>query len=68
MTINFFPSYAIQNEGCFYWGWFPACEIQLFIIMPWVIYGILSIKSKVIYQSVASGFGFQRMKPSYLIE
>jgi len=27
MTINFFPSYMIANEGCYYWGWFVACEI-----------------------------------------
>lgn len=25
-TINFFPSYMIANEGCFYWGWFVAIE------------------------------------------
>ena len=27
MTINFFPEYVIANEGCYYWGWFPACEV-----------------------------------------
>lgn len=27
MTINFFPSYVIANEGCFFWGWFPPCEL-----------------------------------------
>jgi len=27
MTINFFPSYVIANEGCFFWGWYPACDI-----------------------------------------
>ena len=28
MTINFFPSYVIANEGCYYWGWFPSCELD----------------------------------------
>ena len=56
MTINFFPSYAIQNEGCFYWGWYPACEIQIFILLPWVVYGILSMKSKVM-QAVTVAVG-----------
>ena len=27
MTINIFPEYVIANEGCYYWGWFPSCEI-----------------------------------------
>jgi len=27
MTINFIPNYVIANEGCFYWGWFPPCEL-----------------------------------------
>ena len=27
MTINFIPSYVIANEGCFYWGWYPAAEL-----------------------------------------
>ena len=38
MTINFFPDNAIANEGCYYWGWYPACELQLFLVMPWVAY------------------------------
>lgn len=38
MTINFFPGYVIANEGCFYWGWFTACEMQLFIIIPIFVY------------------------------
>ena len=46
MTINFIPEYVIANEGCYYWGWFPACEIQLFLVLPWIIYAIISIKSK----------------------
>lgn len=27
MTINLYPGYVIANEGCFYWGWFTACEM-----------------------------------------
>ena len=45
MTINFFPGYAVANEGCFYWGWFVACEMQLFLIIPTLVY-ILHIKLK----------------------
>jgi peptidoglycan/LPS O-acetylase OafA/YrhL len=26
------------NEGCFYWGWFIACEMQLFLITPLLVY------------------------------
>ena len=45
MTINFTPKIENSNIGCFYWGWFPACELQLFIFVPWLVYGILSLKS-----------------------
>jgi peptidoglycan/LPS O-acetylase OafA/YrhL len=45
MTINFFPDYAIANEGCYYWGWYPPCELQLFLVMPWIAYLLLKIKS-----------------------
>ena len=27
MTINFIPEYVIANEGCFYWGWYPPCDL-----------------------------------------
>ncbi len=37
MTINFFPSYAIANEGCFYWGWFVACEMQIMFFTPLIV-------------------------------
>ena len=46
MTINFIPDYVIANEGCFYWGWYPACEVQLFIVMPWIAYAILKANKK----------------------
>jgi hypothetical protein len=45
MTINFFPGYSIANEGCFYWGWFPACELQLFLVAPAVVY-LLHVKCR----------------------
>lgn len=45
MTINFFPDSSIANEGCYYWGWFPPCEIQLFLVIPWIAYMILKVKS-----------------------
>lgn len=43
MTINFFPGYAVANEGCYYWGWFVACEMQLFLVIPPLVY-LLSVK------------------------
>ena len=45
MTINFFPGYVVANEGCFYWGWFTACEMQLFLIIPLLVY-ILEFRLK----------------------
>lgn len=56
MTINFFPNYVIANEGCFYWGWYPACEMQLFIVMPWIVYAILKVRSS-LWQCVLVTFG-----------
>ena len=46
MTIDFIPSYVVANEGCFYWGWFPACDLQIFLVLPWLIYAAFSIKNK----------------------
>ena len=48
LTMNFFPSYMIANEGCFFWGWFVCCEMQLFILLPWVV--ILMKKCKPAFQ------------------
>ena len=45
MTINFVPKYVIANEGCFFWGWYPACEIQIFIVLPIIVYLIFKIKA-----------------------
>lgn len=45
MTINFVPNYVIANEGCYYWGWYPAAELQLFIVTPWIAYLILRVRS-----------------------
>lgn len=45
MTINFFPSYVIANEGCYYWGWYPACDLQIYLIMPLIVYASLQVKS-----------------------
>jgi hypothetical protein len=45
MTSNFFPDNVIANEGCFYWGWFPPCEVQIMILLPWVIWLIIRLKN-----------------------
>jgi hypothetical protein len=44
MTINFFPSYVIANEGCYFWGWFPPCEIQIFLVLPFLVYAACLMK------------------------
>lgn len=38
MTINFIPSHVIANEGCFYWGWFVPCLLQLALFLPFIVF------------------------------
>jgi hypothetical protein len=45
-TINLFPSYAIANEGCYFWGWYPACDLQLFLVIPWIVYACYRTKAR----------------------
>jgi hypothetical protein len=45
MTINLYPGYVVANEGCFYWGWYVACELQLFLVVPFFVY-LLEYKLK----------------------
>ena len=40
MTINEIPRYTIANEGCFYWGWVVAAEMQIILVLPFLIYGL----------------------------
>jgi hypothetical protein len=44
MTINFFPEYVIANEGCYYWGWYPACDFQIFLFLPIFVYLVFKQK------------------------
>jgi hypothetical protein len=37
MTINEFPSFMVANEGCFFWGWVVACEMQIMLVIPFII-------------------------------
>jgi peptidoglycan/LPS O-acetylase OafA/YrhL len=37
MTINFLPWYSIANEGCYFWGWVVACEMQVTIFVPFIV-------------------------------
>lgn len=37
MANNFTPGYVIANEGCFYWGWYVACDFQLFLVIPFLV-------------------------------
>lgn len=43
MTINEFPGFMVANEGCYYWGWYVACDMQLFLVVPIFVY-ILEFK------------------------
>jgi hypothetical protein len=58
-TINFVPGYVIANEGCYYWGWYPACDLQLFLFVPWIIYAVYRVdgwqKTAVIWSGVIVG-------------
>jgi len=46
MTINIFPVYQIPSEGCYYWGWFIAAEMQIFIFLPFIVYLIVHAKKQ----------------------
>lgn len=46
MTINFFPSLQLPLEGCFFWGWIVAVEIQLFIFIPLLVWGLSNLNLK----------------------
>ena len=56
MTVNFVPEYVIANEGCYYWGWYPPAELQLFIVTPWIAYLLLKLK-KPLLQSLLVALG-----------
>mmetsp|Transcript_10363 Transcript_10363/g.15943 ORF Transcript_10363/g.15943 Transcript_10363/m.15943 type:complete len:89 (+) Transcript_10363:1791-2057(+) len=43
MTVNIQGGYLIANEGCFYWGWYVACDLQIYLFLPLLIY-ILEFK------------------------
>jgi hypothetical protein len=58
MTINFFPSYVIANEGCYFWGWYPPCELQIFLILPWLVYACVSLKGSWKAAFITSGVMF----------
>lgn len=40
MTINFFPQDQNLLGGCFNWGWIIAAEFQLFLIIPFFVWGL----------------------------
>mmetsp|Transcript_35026 Transcript_35026/g.34035 ORF Transcript_35026/g.34035 Transcript_35026/m.34035 type:complete len:336 (+) Transcript_35026:1133-2140(+) len=46
MTINFIPRYEIANDGCFYWGWFVPCLLQLSLFSPALVFLIWKVSSK----------------------
>jgi hypothetical protein len=43
MMSNLTP-FASQNmAGCYVWGWFVACELQIFIFLPFFIWACYKI-------------------------
>ena len=45
MVGNEWAGWMVANEGCFYWGWFVACDLQIFLFVPWFVY-LLEFKLK----------------------
>ena len=54
MTINLVPGYVIANEGCYYWGWYPACEMQIFLVLPLLVFLIFKTKSKLLQAALVT--------------
>jgi len=50
-TINFFPGNQNYTQGCFYWGWFVAAEVQIFLLLPFFIY-LLYKSSKMVFAAL----------------
>jgi hypothetical protein len=46
MTINFIPKYVIANEGCFFWGWYPPCDLQIYLFLPWIVAACASLSTR----------------------
>jgi hypothetical protein len=44
MTINFFPALQQDHDGCFSWGWYVACDLQIFLFLPFIIWGLEKCK------------------------
>lgn len=45
MTSNFIPKNTTANAGCFFWGWFPPCEIQIILLLPWLVWLTVRLES-----------------------
>lgn len=35
---NFYPSYMLNNEGCFFWSWAVCCDMQFFVLIPPIVW------------------------------
>jgi hypothetical protein len=57
---NIYPEFCAPNEGCFFWGWYILCDMQLALIIP--IFVLVYTKSKaaghvlVLFTSIANTF------------
>lgn len=58
MTINFVPRYVIANEGCFFWGWYPPCDLQIYLFLPWIVHICLKLNKKAQIAFIAAGVTF----------
>jgi hypothetical protein len=41
---NFYPAEFINNRGCFFWGFFIDCDVQLYILAPLLMFVYLRKK------------------------
>ena len=52
MTINEIPHFMVANEGCYFWGWVVACEMQLILVLPFLIRGLEAIGDKTMARKI----------------
>lgn len=55
-TINFFPDNQLDIAGCYYWGWFVACEIQIFLLLPLYIWMLTKCNTPLFYTALLTTF------------
>ena len=67
MTINFFPALQLPLEGCFFWGWVIAAELQIFLVLPLFVWLLLSVGGKLQIAILATCFVLACGLNAYLV-